>query len=343
MNILIIDDVEANLMIFSAFTKIFENTTTHTFDNPSKALKWCEENIPDIIIVDYMMPDMDGIEFSKRFRQLTDNAPIPIIMITAYNEKEIRLEALNAGINDFLGKPVDKIEFQARIRNMLSLRDAQLKIADKAKWLSEEVKKATKIIDERENEIIIRLSKAAEFRDDDTGEHIIRMSHYSRHIAKNLNLSESEQEMILKAAPMHDVGKIAIPDNILLKPGKLTSEEFEIIMTHTTLGYDILADSDIELLKLSAIIAISHHEKFNGKGYPKGLKGEDIPLVGRITAVADVFDALTSKRPYKEPWSVEKAVELIKSERGEHFDPQCVDAFLIDFDNILEIKKRFNN
>ena len=342
MNILIIDDVDSNLMIFSAFTKGIESTETYTFNNPVKALKWCEENTPDIIIVDYMMPDLDGIEFSRKFRELTENAPIPIIMITAYNEKEIRLEALNAGINDFLGKPVDKIEFIARIKNMLSLRDAQLKIADKAKWLSEEVKKATNKIDERENEIIIRLSKAAEFRDDDTGEHIIRMAHYSKHIAKNLNLSESEQEMILKAAPMHDVGKIAIPDNILLKPGKLTSEEFEIIMTHTTSGYDILADSDIELLKLSAIIAISHHEKFNGNGYPKKLKGEDIPLVGRITAIADVFDALTSKRPYKEPWSVEKTVDLIKSERGEHFDPQCVDAFFTDFDNILEIKRKFN-
>ena len=343
MNILIIDDVDSNLMIFSAFTKSIDDTDTYTFNNPVKALNWCRENTPDIVIVDYMMPDLDGIEFSKKFRELTKNAPIPIIMITAYNEKEIRLEALNAGINDFLGKPVDKIEFIARIKNMLSLRDAQLKIADKAKWLSEEVKKATKIIDERENEIIIRLSKAAEFRDDDTGEHIIRMAHYSHHIAKNLNLPEYEQEMILKAAPMHDVGKIAIPDNILLKPGKLTNEEFEIIMTHTTLGYDILADSDIELLKLSAIIAISHHEKFNGKGYPKGLKGEDIPFIGRITAIADVFDALTSKRPYKEPWSVDKAVDLIKSERGEHFDPKCVDAFLTDFDNILEIKKKFNN
>jgi putative two-component system response regulator len=343
MIILIIDDVDSNLMIFSAFAKSIENTKSYTFNNPVEAFEWCKKNTPDLIIVDYMMPDLNGIEFSRKFRELTDNQPIPIIMITAYNEREIRLEALNAGINDFLGKPVDKVEFQARVKNMLMLRDAQKKVMDKAQWLAEEVKKATKKIDDRENEIIIRLSKAAEFRDDDTGQHIIRMAHYSFHIAQNLGLPEAECNMILKAAPMHGVGIVALPDNILLKPGRLTKEEFDIIKTHTTSGYDILADSDIELLNFSAIIAITHHEKFNGKGYPKGLNGEDIPLVGRICAVADVFDALTSERPYKNAWPVEKALELIKSESGEHFDPKCVDAFLTGFENILKIKNKYNN
>ncbi len=343
MKILIVDDVDSNLMIFSAFAKNIEGSEIYTFNNPLNAMEWCKNNTPDLIIVDYMMPEMNGIEFSKKFRELTDNTPIPIIMITAYNEKDIRLEALNAGINDFLGKPVDKLEFQARVRNMLTLRDAQRKLLDKAEWLAEEIRKATKKIDDRENEIIIRLSKAAEFRDDDTGEHIIRMAHYSHHIAKNLKLPEHEQEMILKAAPMHDVGKIAIPDNILLKPARLTPEEFEIIKTHTVSGYNILADSEIELLNFSAIIAITHHEKYNGKGYPKGLKGEDIPMVGRICAVADVFDALTSERPYKNAWTVEKALNLMKEERGEHFDPKCIDAFLTDFDNVLKIKEKYGN
>ncbi len=342
MEILIVDDVEANLMIFSAFSKGLEGTTSHTFDKPLEALEWCKENTPDLIIVDYMMPELNGIDFSVKFRSLTENQPIPIIMITAYNEKDIKLAALNAGINDFLSKPVDKIEFQARVRNMLQLRDAQVKLSNRAKWLEEEVKKATHLIETREDEIIIRLSKAAEFRDDDTGSHILRMAHYSYIIAQKLSLPEKQQNIILKSAPMHDVGKIAIPDNILLKPAKLTQEEFEIIKTHTTSGFDILSDSEIEMLQISSVIALSHHEKYNGKGYPKGLKGDDIPLVGRICAVADVFDALTSERPYKKAWSVEKALDLIKSERGEHFDPKCVDAFLTGLDEILEIKKKFS-
>ncbi len=167
------------------------------------------------------------------------------------------------------------------------------------------------------------------------------MAHYSYLIAKELGLEDSFSYMILKASPMHDVGKIAIPDNILLKPGRLTPEEFEIIKTHTTAGYEILYGSEIPLLNLSAEIALTHHEKYNGKGYPKGLKGEEIPISGRIVAVADVFDALTSKRPYKEPWPIEKAINLLKGERGEHFDPQCIDAFFNVLDEILKIKEKF--
>ncbi len=225
---------------------------------------------------------------------------------------------------------------------MLKLREYQLKISNRAKWLEDEVKKATMEIENREEEIIFRLSRAAEYRDDDTGQHIKRMAFYSYTIAQALNLDNKFTEMILKASPMHDVGKIAIPDEILLKPGKLTKEEFEIIKTHTLSGYKILENSDIELLKLSAEIALTHHEKFNGKGYPNELKGNKIPLSGRICAVADVFDALTSKRPYKDPWPVEKALNLLKEERGNHFDPDCIDAFFNVLNKISEIKEMDN-
>ncbi len=342
MKAIIVDDVETNLIIFSEMIKNIGDIETETFSDPKEALTWCEENICDLVIVDFMMPELDGITFSTKFREIPHNESIPIIMITALQENSIKMDALSAGINDFLTKPVNQAEFIARVKNMLQLRDAHKKLSDKAKWLAEEVKKATRLIDERESEIILRLSKAAEFRDDDTGDHILRMAQYSYHIAKNLELPEHDQVMILKAAPMHDVGKIAIPDNILLKPGKLTDEEFEIIKTHTVSGFNILADSEIELLKLSAEIAITHHEKFNGRGYPKGLKGEEIPLSGRICAVADVFDALTSKRPYKEPWPIEKAFNLLKQEKGEHFDPKCVDAFFQDIENVLKIKEQYN-
>ena len=341
MKILIIDDVKTNILLIESILKKIGKWEMISFLNPVEALKWCEANTPDLIITDYMMPDLDGINLSRKIRDLKKEEQFPIIMITAHGEDKIKMEALKNGITDFLTKPFNIAEFQARIINLLKLREYQLKIYNKAKWLEDEVKKATHEIEKREEEIIFRLSRAAEFRDDDTGEHIKRMAHYSYLIAKELGLEDSFSYMILKASPMHDVGKIAIPDNILLKPGRLTPEEFEIIKTHTTAGYEILYGSEIPLLNLSAEIALTHHEKYNGKGYPKGLKGEEIPISGRIVAVADVFDALTSKRPYKEPWPIEKAINLLKGERGEHFDPKCIDAFFNVLDEVLKIKEKF--
>lgn len=201
-------------------------------------------------------------------------------------------------------------------------------MSDHAAWLAEAVDKATAEVREREREIIVRLVRAAEFRDPETGSHIQRMAAYSRLIAERLGLPLAEQEIILAAAPMHDVGKLGTPDHILLKPGKLTPEEFEIMKEHARKGYEILADSNSRMLQVAAIIALSHHEKFDGSGYPGGLRGEDIPLYGRIVAVADVFDALTSARPYKPAWTLERAVEFMQDNRDKHFDPACLDAFL---------------
>ncbi len=341
MKVVVVDDVKTNLLVFKTMLKDFENVKTFLFDNPKEVISWVKENIPDLVITDYMMPEIDGITLTVEIRKILKEQQIPIIMVTAYGDDKVKIEALEKGVTDFLTKPVNKAEFNARIKNLLKLRDYQIKISNKAKWLEDEVKKATFEIEKREEEIIFRLSKAAEYRDDDTGDHIKRMATYSKIIAENLGLDKNFVEMIFKASPMHDVGKIGIPDNILLKPGRLTKEEFEVIKTHPELGYRILADSDIPLLKLSAEISLTHHEKFDGSGYPRGLKGEGIPISGRICAVADVFDALTSKRPYKEPWPVEKAVDLIVSEKGKHFDPDCVDAFLKDFDRVLEVKKKY--
>jgi putative two-component system response regulator len=253
----------------------------------------------------------------------------------------VRYRALDAGANDFLGKPVDNVEFLARARNMLSLSAARSRLANQAQWLTSEVRKATEVLLQRERDTVFRLCKAAEYRDPETGAHILRMAHYSQLIAKNLGMTQEEQELLLEAAPMHDIGKVGISDNILLKPGRLTPEEFEIMKQHASFGYELLKDSNSLVLQAGAEIALGHHEKFDGSGYPQGLKGEEIPLLSRIVAVADVFDALTSERPYKKAWSLEQAVDFLNAGSGSHFDPQCVNAFLEGFDEALEIRERY--
>jgi response regulator RpfG family c-di-GMP phosphodiesterase len=266
-----------------------------------------------------------------------------VLMITANDDKDVRYEASQIGATDFLTKPVDRIEFSARVRNMLALGASRRHLADRAAWLAEEVKKATAAIHEREQELLFRLSRAAEFRDPETGAHIQRMAHYSRLIAVALGLSLDDQELILQAAPMHDVGKIGIPDAILLKPGKLTYEEFELMKGHAALGFELLKGSESVVLQAAASIAISHHEKFDGSGYPYGIVGEAIPLFGRIVAVADVFDALTSERPYKKAWELDRAVALLREGSGQHFDATCVDAFIACWDEVVAVRTRFQD
>lgn len=341
MKVLVIDDSQINVTLLCRLLEKLENCSSLSFLVPESALSWCEEQIPDVVLVDYMMPEMNGVEFIRRFRQLNGCKDIPVLMITANDEVALRYEALEVGANDFLIKPVDKIEFLARTKNMLALRRNQRYLENRASWLNEEVQKATLAIRAREQETILRLCKAADSRDPETGAHIVRMANYSCLIAQNLQLPEAMQQMILEAAPMHDIGKVGIPDHILLKPGRLSVDEFSIMKTHASLGHQILAGSASETLQMGAEIALSHHEKFDGSGYPQGLRGTDIPLSARIVAVADVFDALTSERPYKRAWEIERAVELLKEGSGKHFDPQCVDAFLADFSQVLAIKERY--
>lgn len=341
MNILVIDDSRTNLALIQYLLLKLPDCTPILFQSPTEALEWCSSQTPDLVIVDFMMPDLNGIEFTRRFRKLAGNSDIPVLMVTANPQMEVRYEALEAGLNDFLTKPINKAEFLPRVKNMLALRHGQKMLADRAALLAEEVHKATAELRAQEQETIFRLSKLAEYRDPETGAHILRMAHYSRLIARNIGLSAEEQELILQACPMHDIGKVGIPDHILLKPGKLDPDEFKIMKTHAEIGHTILKNSPSRMLQTGAMIALSHHEKFDGTGYPAGLKGENIPLYGRITAVADVFDALTSERPYKKAFDIETTVDIIRKGDGTHFDPACVRAFFQDWDEVLRIKNSF--
>jgi len=343
MKVIIIDDNPTNLFVFKRMTEQMDGCTVETFPDAIAALAWCRESVADLVLVDYMMPEMDGISFIREFRQMKGGSDTPVIMVTADDAKDVRYQALESGATDFLNKPVDKTEFLARMRNMLQLRRSQKQMANRAEWLADEVRKATKSLKKRELEAIFLLSKAAEFRDPETASHIVRMSHYSRLIARHLGMDSIEQEMILLAAPMHDVGKLGTPDRILLKPGKLDDDEFAIMKQHAQHGYEILCHSETRLMQVAATIALMHHEKVDGSGYPQGLKGDDISIYARIVAVADVFDALTSERPYKKAWPVEKAVAVLQQDSGHHFDPACVDALVDHLDEALEIKAQFQD
>jgi putative two-component system response regulator len=311
------------------------------FGDPEAALAWCRANEPDVIITDYQMPGLSGTELITALRRERHVADVPIMMITATGDRAVRIEALNAGANDVLTKPIEAAEVRARTKNMLAIRRGQRLMAQRSSWLEEEVRRATAAIAARERETILRLSKAAEYRDWETGSHIVRVSLYARVIAKRLSLPAAEQDILFQAAPMHDVGKIGIPDSILLKPGALDEAEFDVIKQHTVIGNQILGGSAAELLQAAAEIALTHHERFDGSGYPMQSAGEQIPLRGRVVAVADTFDALTSQRPYKAAWPPALAWAFLEQNVGLRFDPACVAAFIGAQPEAEEIRSAF--
>jgi len=334
-----IDDEPVNLMLVQAYGMEF-GLNIETFEDPKEGLDYILKNDIDILYTDYMMPDIDGIELIRRFREVHEE--IPVVVITAVgDDQELKLNALEVGATDFLTKPIEITEFKARSLNLLALRVAQLKLKNKALLLEDEVKEATKEIQNREHETLMVLGRAAEYKDADTANHTIRVAHYSKLLARKYGLDEDMQEIIFYASPFHDIGKVGIPDFILLKEGRLTPDEFTIMKNHVHIGSEILKDTKSAYLIEGEIIALNHHEKFDGSGYPEEKVGEDIPISARIVTIADVFDALTSKRPYKQSWSIQDAVLLLMNEKGKHFDPKLVDLFIESMEEVKEIYDNF--
>jgi two-component system response regulator RpfG len=340
--VLIIDDLfSSRLLLAEIVRQIDGKLNLELFDTPSRALEFARNNRADIILTDYKLPEFDGIELVKQLRALPHCVDVPIVVITVVDDRKVRYEALEAGATDFLIKPLDEHETRARCANLLELRRHKIVLSDQARMLQYQVDKSVSEIHERELETLAKLAKAGEFRDRTTGNHLQRMAKYSGLIGHNLGLGADTVHTLEVSAPMHDIGKIGIPDSILIKEGSLTAGEIAVMQTHPRIGYDILKGSPSKYLSMGAIIALGHHEKFDGTGYPNGLHGEDIPIVARVVAVADVFDALVSRRPYKDPWSMDEGVAYLRSQRGKHFDATCVDAFLADPNRVETIRREF--
>lgn len=321
-SVLIVDDEPTNLRILN---QVLNDTYKLTFaKSGQEAIRLIERERPDLILLDVMMPEMTGYEVCEYLKKHPKFKVIPIIFVTALNDSDDEAKGLTLGAVDYISKPISPAVVKARVKTHLSLVDA------------EELRR-TRL------QVIQRLGRASEYKDNETGMHVMRMSHYSRVVALAHGFSQAEAENLFNAAPMHDIGKIGIPDSIMLKPGKLTDEEFAIMKQHPEIGAEILGESDSDLIALAKLVSLTHHEKWDGSGYPNQLKGEEIPIEGRIVALADVFDALTSVRPYKDAWSVEKAMEFIHSQKEKHFDPELVDCFEQQLPKIMEIKERWKD
>ncbi|MHC1741811.1 MAG: HD domain-containing phosphohydrolase [Syntrophobacteraceae bacterium] len=339
--VLIVDDTKTNIDILVAALKNECRISVAT--NGPMALTQVDRNPPDLILLDIMMPDMDGYQVCSILKAKEETSAIPIIFITALHEVRDKSKGFDLGAVDYITKPFEIAEVKARVRTHLSLRQAMKALADQNRILDRKVAERTEALRSTQLEIIYRLGRAAEYRDNETGLHIKRMSHFCRAVAVALGCDDDFCDLVFNASPMHDIGKIGISDTILLKPGRLDVSEFTIMKTHTTIGAEILSGHDSRLLEMAYVIALTHHEKWDGSGYPRGLSGEDIPLAGRIVAVCDVFDALTSKRPYKEPWPLEKALNELRVCKGSHFEPKVVEAFFKVLPDVLGIKEHFGD
>lgn len=322
-----------------------------------EALEKTKDLSPDVILLDIKMPKLNGLEVTKIVKKDENMRLIPIIMVTGLDDVRLRIQALKLGADDFLTKPPRMAELTARVRSLAKVKAYNDHMRNYQKELEAQVEKRTQqlkmSLQQRQQiheklkdayrDTIHRLSRAAEYKDEDTGAHLLRLSNYVAMVSREMGLDEAAVESILYAVPMHDIGKIGVPDKILLKPGKLSSEEWQIMKKHTTFGAEILKNSSSDFLKVGRVIALSHHEKWDGTGYPKGLKGSKIPLPGRITAIADVFDALTSKRPYKEAIPIEKSFQIIREGKRKHFDPDIVDAFFRKEDQFVEFRNKYQD
>lgn len=328
---------------------------------PLEAWEHIKTQKVDAIVTDVCMPRMGGLDLLKNIRSEARFKELPVIIVTGDSDRTLKRQALDLDATDLLAKPVDQDILRVRIRNSLRMYFNSQELQRERDLLEKRVKERTRDLDLSRQEIIWRLAKAAEFRDEETGNHVVRVACYSRTIAKAMDMSSTFVDQIFLAAPLHDIGKIGIPDSVLLKPGKLNDDEWRIMKKHCEMGASILSDSSrlrqaagvffgtsdpnvwipiqTPLMVMSTAIALCHHEKFNGKGYPFGKSGEEIPIEARIVAVADVYDALRSRRPYKEPFPVEVALDIIEQGTGEHFDPAVVDAFLKSFNDIQSVER----
>lgn len=339
--ILLVEDDLTNRMIMERLVERVPGCRPVSFSNPASLIAQLDSVEFDVGIIDYQLPGLNGVELIKVLQQHPAHADKPVVIVTANNDKETRYQALDAGAVDFLNKPLEVVEFKARLKNLTKLADAHRKLEARAEWLAEEVDRATLEMRKRGEEIVHRLILASEYKDLDTAMHTVRMASFCELIAEGLDMPLEFRRNLKMAAPMHDIGKVGIPDRIMLKRGPLTPEERLEINRHTEIGAGILQGSTCCLLQVATQIAATHHERWDGSGYPNGLRGEEIPLVGRIAAVADVFDALTTERPYKAAWSNDRAFSFLEEKSGTDFDPACVAAFLKKRPEVEAIQAQF--
>jgi putative two-component system response regulator len=327
-NILIVDDEPVMTLLLTRILQKAGYQNITSVNHPKDALELLETFRPDLLCTDKQMPSMTGVELTQAVRKTHSVQDLPIIMLTADSHEESEGEALSKGANDFISKPYKSTQIQARVRNALLNRFLALELHQANELLEEKVRERTKALENAYIETLERLVLATEQRDDVTGQHAKRVGKLSARIAEKLGLPKGELTLIRHAAPLHDIGKVSIDNTILRKPGKLTDDEYTAIKTHVEAGVKILTKSNNKLLQLAEVIALTHHERWDGSGYPRGLKGDEIPLVGQIVAVADVFDVLMSERPYKLAWSLEQAIEEITKHSGRWYSPRVVEAFL---------------
>jgi putative two-component system response regulator len=339
--ILIVDDEPVNLKLLDKMLRGQGYQNLELVEDPREVIERYKTARPDLILLDINMPHLDGYQVMEQLKALNDDLLPPIVILTAQHGKDYLLRALSAGARDFLTKPFDRNELLMRVRNLLDVQLAHRLLHDQKAVLETMVRTRTEELQRTRLQIVQRLGMAAEYRDEETGSHILRMSHICALLARASGWSEADCDLILNASPMHDIGKIGIPDAILLKPGKFEPHEWEIMKTHAAIGSKLLDGDDSELMHMAREIALCHHEKWDGSGYPNGLAGEAIPQPGRIAALADVFDALTSERPYKKSWPIDAAMAYIEGNSGRHFDPALVEIFRQELPGILKIREHF--